>query len=291
VCIVITGYATIESAVDAMKRGAFDFLPKPFTPEELKLIINRGIEQRKLLVETTALREEKERMRQYFITIVTHELRSPLILVKQYLDLILEGKMGSIDGTAEEMLRGAHGTLDGLLELIADWLELSRISAGDIAGSLEELDLGVLLARVVDDMRPFAERGGVTLTLDPVPDRCHVKGHEESLEVVFKNLISNAIKYNRPNGSVRLAAECAGGSLRIDVSDTGIGVPEQELGFLFEEFFRVKSSKTSEIPGTGLGLSIVKKILDGHHGSIEVESKQDEGTIMRTYLPLARDRS
>ncbi len=74
VCIVITGYATIESAVEAMKRGAFDFLPKPFTPDELRLIVNRGIEQRRLLLETTALREEKERMKQYFITIVAHEL-------------------------------------------------------------------------------------------------------------------------------------------------------------------------------------------------------------------------
>ena len=96
-CYVITGYATIESAVEAMKRGAFDFLPKPFTPDELRLIVNRGLEQRKLLLETTALREEKERMKQYFITIVAHELRSPLLLVKQYLDLVVGGKMGTID--------------------------------------------------------------------------------------------------------------------------------------------------------------------------------------------------
>ena len=145
VCIVITGYATIESAVDAMKRGAFDFLPKPFTPEELRLIVRRGLEQRRLLQETAALREEKERMKQYFITIVTHELRSPLLLVKQYLDLIVSGKMGSIDDTAREMLDGAHGTLIGLLNLIADWLELARINAGDIAGGMAEIDVWPVL--------------------------------------------------------------------------------------------------------------------------------------------------
>ena len=289
VCIVITGYATIESAVDAMKRGAFDFLPKPFTPEELRLIVARGLEQRRLLRETAALREEKERMKQYFITIVAHELRSPLLLVKQYLDLIVGGKMGSIDDTAREMLQGAHGTLKGLLNIIADWLELSRINAGDIAGGLEETDVWPILAAVIEDMRPFADEKGVTLRLDPPPERTKIRAHAESLTVVFKNLVSNAIKYNRPKGSVVLEGRATNGSLRVDVRDTGMGIPDEEIPFIFEDFFRVKSSKTAEIPGTGLGLSIVKKIVEGHHGSVEVASKQDEGTAFSVYLPLVQE--
>jgi two-component system sensor histidine kinase/response regulator len=289
VCIVITGYATIESAVDAMKRGAFDFLPKPFTPEELRLIVTRGLDQRRLLKETAALREEKERMKQYFITIVAHELRSPLLLIKQYLDLIVGGKMGSIDDTAKEMLEGAHGTLVGLLNIIADWLELARINAGDIAGGMEEIDIWPVLAGVVEDMRPFADEKEVTLRLDPPPVRTRVRAHAESLAVVFKNLVSNAIKYNRPQGSVILEGQATDGSLRVDVRDTGMGIPSEEIPFIFEDFFRVKSSKTAEIPGTGLGLSIVKKIVEGHHGSIDVASKQDEGTAFSVYLPLLRE--
>jgi two-component system sensor histidine kinase/response regulator len=288
VCIVITGYATIESAVDAIKRGAFDFLPKPFTPEELRLIVTRGLEQRRLLRETAALREEKERMKQYFITIVAHELRSPLLLVKQYLDLIVGGKMGSIDETAKEMLDGAHGTLVGLLNLIADWLELARINAGDIAGGMEDIEIWPVLSKVIEEMRPFAEERGVTLRLDPPPERMRVRAHAESLAVVFKNLVSNAIKYNRPNGSVILDGQVTDGTLRVDVRDTGIGIPSEEIPFIFEDFFRVKSSKTAEIPGTGLGLSIVKKIVEGHHGTVEVESKQEEGTAFSVYLPLLR---
>jgi two-component system sensor histidine kinase/response regulator len=288
VCIVITGYATIESAVEAMKRGAFDFLPKPFTPEELRLIVTRGIEHRRLLQETTALREEKERMKQYFITIVAHELRSPLLLVKQYLDLIVGGKMGSIDDTAREMLEGAHGTLKGLLDLIADWLQLARINAGDIAGGMEEIDLWPVLSRVVEEMAPFAAEKGVTLTLDSPPERTRIRAHAESLAVVFKNLISNAIKYNRPQGSVILVGRAADGTLHVEVRDTGIGIPNQEIPFIFEDFFRVKSSKTAEIPGTGLGLSIVKKIVEGHRGTVEVESKENEGTAFSVRLPLLR---
>jgi signal transduction histidine kinase len=288
VCIVITGYATIESAVEAMKHGAFDFLPKPFTPDELRLIVNRGLEQRKLLEETAALREEKERMKQYFITIVTHELRSPLLLVKQYLDLIVNGKMGTIDDVAREMLGGAFSTLTRLLDIIADWLELARINAGDIAGGMREISLWPALERVVAEMAPFARDKGVTVSLEDAPDSCLVLAHAESLEVVFKNLVSNAIKYNKPQGSVTLAGRYADGNLRIEVRDTGLGIPKQDLPFVFEDFFRVKSSKTAEITGTGLGLSIVKKIVEGHHGSIQVESTEDEGTVVTVALPLAR---
>jgi two-component system sensor histidine kinase/response regulator len=288
VCIVITGYATIESAVDAMKKGAFDFLPKPFTPEELRLIVTRAIEQRKLLKETAELRAEKERMKQYFITIVAHELRSPLLLVKQYLDLIVGGKMGTIDATAREMLEGAHGTLTGLLGIIADWLELSRISAGDIAGAMEETELWAVLETVVEEMKPFAAEKNVTLRLDPPPKSCRVNAHAKSMGVVFKNLVSNAIKYNRPEGTVTIEGLCVDGNLRVQVRDTGMGIPEKELPFVFEDFFRVTSSKTADIPGTGLGLSIVRKIVEGHHGTVDVQSREDEGTVVEVQLPLFR---
>jgi signal transduction histidine kinase len=291
VCIVITGYATIESAVDAMKHGAFDFLPKPFTPDELRVIVARGLEQRRLLQETAALREEKRRMQQYFISIVAHELRSPLLLVKQYLDLIVGGKMGSVDETAAEMLSGAHGTLTGLLDLIADWLRLARIDAGDIAGGMEQVDIRPVLQGVVEELRPQAEAAGVDVRLDVSFTPCKVTAHAESLSVVFRNLLANAIKYNRPEGTVVLEGTCADGNLRVDVRDTGIGIPSEEMPFIFEDFFRVKSSKTAEIPGTGLGLSIVKKIVEGHHGSIDVQSAVDEGTTFSVYLPLSREAS
>ena len=289
VCIVITGYATIESAVDAMKHGAFDFLPKPFTPDELRVIVTRGLEQRKLLLETAALREEKRRMQQYFISIVAHELRSPLLLVKQYLDLIVGGKMGSVDETAGEMLSGAHSTLTGLLDIIADWLKLARIDAGDVAGNMEDVEVRPILEGVVKELRPRAEESSVTLRLDFTTPTCTVTAHEDSLAVVFRNLVSNAIKYNKPGGTVVLEGTCGDGNLRIDVRDTGIGIPEAEVPFVFEDFFRVKSSKTAEIPGTGLGLSIVRKIVEGHHGSVEVESVEGEGTSFSVYLPLVRE--
>jgi len=286
VCIVITGYATIESAVDAMKHGAFDFLPKPFTPDELRVIVTRGLDQRKLLLETAALREEKERMQQYFISIVAHELRSPLLLVKQYLDLIVGGKMGSVDETAGEMLSGAHSTLTGLLDIIADWLKLARIDTGDIAGGMEEVDIKPIIQKVTEELEPRAKAAGIDIRLDVDFTPCRIAAHPEAMSVVFRNLLSNAIKYNRPDGSVVVEGACTDGNLRVDVRDTGIGIPAEELPFIFEDFFRVKSSQTAEIAGTGLGLSIVKKIVEGHHGSVDVDSAVGEGTSFSVFLPL-----
>jgi len=287
VCIVITGYATIESAVEAMKHGAFDFLPKPFTPDELRLIVGRGLDQRKLLLETVALREEKERMKQYFITIVAHELRSPLLLVKQYLDLVVGGKMGLVDATAKELLSGAHGTLTGLLDIIADWLQLSRINAGDITGAMAEIAVAPILEKVARDLAPLAAERCITLRVEPADHDGRVDGHAESLEVVFRNLVTNAIKYNRPGGSVTMSTGAGQGNLRVAVSDTGMGIAKADVPFVFEDFFRVKSSKTAEIPGTGLGLSIVRKIVEGHHGAVTVESTEGEGTTFTVALPLA----
>jgi signal transduction histidine kinase len=184
------------------------------------------------------------------------------------------------------MLEGAHGTLIGLLGIIADWLQLSRINSGDIVGGMKETELWPLLEKIVEDMQPFAKDKGITLRLDPPPDSCTVSAHPESIGVVFKNLVSNAIKYNRESGTVALEGLCVDGNLRVQVRDTGIGIPEKELPFIFEDFFRVTSSQTADIPGTGLGLSIVKKIVEGHHGTIGVQSKEGEGTVFEVQLPL-----
>ncbi len=151
---------------------------------------------------------------------------------------------------------------------------------------MEQVEIWPILAKVVDEMAPFAREKGVTMRLDPPPESCLVSAHPESIQVVFKNLLSNAIKYNRADGSVTLEGSCADGCLRMQVRDTGIGIPKKELPFIFEDFFRVTSSQTADIPGTGLGLSIVKKIIEGHHGTIDVESEEGEGTVFGVRLPL-----
>ncbi len=165
VAIVITGYATILSAVYAMKRGAYDFLPKPFTPDELRIIVRRGLEKRRLSLESASLREEKERIKEYFITLVSHELRSPLATVQQYCDTILGGFVGEIKPEQKEILKRCQERIKGLLKLTEDWLNVSRIENGEIVDRLEPLDLVSLLEQVISSQQASAEMKKVTLNM------------------------------------------------------------------------------------------------------------------------------
>jgi len=285
--IVITGYATVESAIEAMKKGAYDFLPKPFTPDELRIIVRRALERRKLALEAETLRREKKLMEDNFITLVSHQLRSPLVAIQQYFEVILAGMAGEVEASQKEMIIRARERLDGLLRLINDWLDLARISRGQIVDKLKPFALEKLLDKQVEFMKPLAQEFNVRLDLRPPARTALILGDEQSLEQVFSNIISNAIKYNKPGGSVIITLREENGNLVADVTDTGIGISQEHLPLIFDQFYRVSRREDQKIKGTGLGLSIAKKIVDLHNGSIQVTSEPGQGTTFSVRLPKA----
>ncbi len=287
--IVITGYATVDSAVEAMKKGAYDFLPKPFTPEELRLIIGRALERRRLALEADSLRREKKLLEDNFITMVTHQLRSPLVAIQQYFEVILAGLAGQVDKTQQEMILRARERLDSLLRLINDWLDLARIDQGKIVANLKPVGLERLLQKQVDFLEPLAREYGVSLKLESAKGPASVLGDEQMLEQVFSNLITNAIKYNKPGGSVVVTLGVENSFVIAVVKDTGIGIAKEHLPFIFDQFYRVSRREDQKIKGTGLGLSIAKKIVEAHDGSIQVESELGQGSTFRVRLPLPED--
>jgi len=286
--IVITGYATVESAVEAMKKGAYDFLPKPFSPEELRIIIRRALERQRLALEAATLRREKKLMEENFITMVSHQLRSPLVAIQQYFEVILAGMAGQVDETQKEMILRARERLGSLLRLINDWLDLARISRGQLVEKFKQVALEKLLEKQVEFMKPLAQEYDVTLELAPVAQPAFVLGDEQSLEQAFSNLISNAIKYNKPKGSVIVSIHEEQDSIITDVKDTGMGIGKEHLPFIFDQFYRVSRREDQKIKGTGLGLSIAKKIVEAHNGSIQVESELGQGTTFSVWLPRAQ---
>lgn len=283
--IVITGYATVESAVEAMKKGAYDFLPKPFTPGELRIIVSRALERRRLALEAETLRREKKLMEDNFITMVTHQLRSPLVAIQQYFEVILAGLAGKVDKTQEEMILRARERLDGLLRLINDWLDLARIDQGKIIANLKPVSLDQIIKKQLEFLRPLAEEYGVKLELIPVNKPLLIQGDEQMLDQVFSNLITNAIKYNKPGGSVTVSITTENNSVLAAVKDTGIGIAREHLPFIFDQFYRVSRREDQKIKGTGLGLSIAKKIVEAHGGAIEVESELGQGSTFIVRLP------
>jgi signal transduction histidine kinase len=283
--IVITGYATVESAVDAMKRGAYDFLPKPFTPDELRLIVRRGLERRRLEAEREALREERDRLKADFITIVSHQLKSPLVAIKQYLEAATSGAMGEISRSVREVLERCSERTDELLKMLDDWLNMSRIEAGKLAEKMVPINPAEVLDEAVEELRPLADGGDIRIIKEYPEQLPRIIGDFDSLKQAFSNIISNGIRYNRPGGNVRISTRATDEGLFISVSDTGIGISEEDLPYIFDEFFRVRSKERPKLTGSGLGLSIAKKIIEAHSGSIDVRSKLGEGTTFIVRLP------
>jgi signal transduction histidine kinase len=285
ICVVITGYATISSAVESMKRGAYDFLPKPFTPDELRIIVKRGMEKRKLILEAAYLREEKERMREKFVSLVSHQLKTPLTSVQQYLESILSGAVGKTNPQQEKVFHRISERISGLLTLIDKWLSLSRIEAGKLVDKFTSVSLTPILKETVELMSPLAKNKNVFLITELPEQDCVIKGDNEMLKQAFTNLIDNGIKYNLENGRVVVKLTGDQTHFIVDISDTGIGIPGEALPFIFDEFFRVDNSDTYAMGGSGLGLSIVRKIIEAHSGLIKVDSEIGNGSKFSVFLP------
>jgi signal transduction histidine kinase len=288
ISIVITGYATIESAVEAMKLNAYDFLPKPFTPDQLRIVIERGLERRRLITESERLRREKEMMREHFITLVSHQLRSPLASVKQYFGVISEGFAGEATDKQKEIILKAEQYIDSLMQLINDWLDMSRVEAGRIRDKSEPVSLSSVLSEAVEVLKPQAQTRKVALELNSAENLPLLTGDSKCLKEAFLNLISNGIKYNREGGAVTITVRGQGDDLVVEVADTGIGISRENLPFIFDEFFRVKSKETQHTTGTGLGLPIAKKIIEAHNGYVKVVSELGKGTTFSIFLPKAQ---
>jgi two-component system sensor histidine kinase/response regulator len=282
VFVVITGYATIGSAVESIKKGAFDFLPKPFTPEELRIIARRALARSRLLHETDRLRREKERMQEKFMGMVSHQLRSPLVAVRQYHDVLLEGMAGELSGEQREILGRSRHRLNELLELIRDWLSFSRLDEKAVRANAERFALRPFLKEITAFLQKSVEEKKVRIIL-PEDDGITVCGDRRLLKEALVNCLSNAVQYNRAGGEVAVHVSRDEGGVSIRIRDTGMGIPDQDLEKIFDEFFRCR--ETRDIPGTGLGLAIVKRIIELHGGTVGVTSRLGEGSEFTLRLP------
>ncbi len=288
VIVVITGYATIATAVDAMKAGAYDFLPKPFTCDEFALIMNRGFERWRLARDSERLRREKEEVQRRFVTFVSHQLKTPVVAVKQYLDVMMYMSPDEMPERAREWIKRSQLRLGEMLAIVQDWLDLSRLEHGQLANRDAATDLREVARGVVQAHAVAAEKAGVSVGIESQGELPAVRGDAGSLGMLLANLVGNAIKYNRPGGRVALRLSARGDTVAVEVEDTGIGMSSASLERLFEEFYRVKSTATENIPGTGLGLAICKKIASELDGKIAVNSREGTGTTFTVDLPVHR---
>jgi signal transduction histidine kinase len=229
--------------------------------------------------------KELDKMKSEFIAMVAHELRAPLAAVEQQLTVILNKMAGEVTAKQEQLLGRAKERTKGLLTLIKDLLDLSKIEAGMMVQYKEPLVLQEVIQRVVDLMRVEAENKKIDLQFSTPPHIPLIHADRNSMEGIFTNLISNAIKYTPEGGKVWVTLGDESGFVKATISDTGIGIKKEDLTRIFDKFYRVKTTETRQIVGTGLGLSIVKSIVDAHLGSISVESEEGGGTTFSVLFP------
>jgi PAS domain S-box-containing protein len=226
-----------------------------------------------------------DRMKSEFVSRVSHEIRGPMNSVLMQLQVILDGLAGAVTDKQQEILQRASEKIRNLAHMATELLDLSRIESGLISQEMEAVDLSRLLRDQIEFQRPRAESASIRLELD-IPDRLPaVTGHYRNLEEVFSNLIGNAIKYTPAGGRITVTTSSGPETLTVSVTDTGIGIAEEDQTQLFQRFYRVRNEQTRYIQGTGLGLSLVKKIIESHNGSVAVESQSGHGATFSVSLP------
>ena len=402
VVIIITGYATLEHSIETMKKGAFDFLSKPFAPQELRMVISKAIEfirtlqditteksRMRVMINTlrdgvlttdhqkrialanpaclkmlrchkqsvignlvsdvideptvlsmidkaiaqpkemfseiteevcvpmgkgkedmiigvrcipfrdrlnrnlgtvtvfhdiTALKRE-DQLKSDFVSMVAHEIKSPLNSVLMQLNVVLDGLAGELTEKQREILTRSSAKIKSLTELATELLDLSKIESGLINQEREELNLEELIKEHVSLYRGQANEKSIHLIGKPMEKSFQIMGNRINMEEVLSNLISNAIRYTPNGGKVEVWADETSDCTMIHVADTGLGISLEAQENIFERFYRVKNEKTRYINGTGLGLAIVKSIVEAHHGTIHVDSVEDQGTEFTICLP------
>ncbi len=405
VIIVITGYATLEHSIETMKKGAFDFLSKPFSPQELRLVISKAIEfirtlqdisseKSRMRVMVNTLREgvlttdhqkrivlanpaflkmigsakrsaigqdvrdvvghqrvlemidqaieqpgdqfseitdeitltdendqeeriigircipfrdrlnrnlgavtvfhdittlkKMDQLKSDFVSMVAHEIKSPLNSILMQLKVVLDGLAGDLTEKQTEILSRSADKITSLSDLAAELLDLSKIESGLINQEREELNLTRLISEQVQFYRGQADAKAINLTKKSCPDEMFVMGNRTNIEEVLANLISNAIRYTPSNGKITVWCDKNDDFVNIHVADTGLGIPEEYKAQIFDRFFRVKNEKTRYINGTGLGLAIVKSIVTSHNGTIQVASQEGQGSHFTVSLPISQ---
>ena len=288
VTVVITGFATVSSAVEAMKQGAYDFLPKPFTPDEFRLITRRALEKRKLVLETIALRREKEMLRENFAAIVSHELKSPLGAVQQNLYVLEAQLSGQVTEEQQNRLARMKTRISGLVELINTWLRVIAVDIESIKDAFEPVLLSSVITAAVETVQPHALRKDIELVTSYEAPSSTVFGEEGTLTEVVVNLCTNAIKYSYPGSEVLISVDETEDQVEIRVSDSGVGISEEDLPHIFDDFYSGSVGQSGE-RGHGLGLALSRRIIQIHNGSIAVESELGKGSTFVIRLPAYDD--
>jgi two-component system, sensor histidine kinase len=261
----------------ALKAGAVDYLTKPISPGRVAARVRGAIERRRLLL-------EMQQLRGTFTSMLVHDLRSPLTIITGYLQL-LEGSVEALPPKHRRYLTSIREACTRMIRLIGDILDVSKLEEGKLTLEREELDLVEAASEIVERLRPVAVQHSVMLDFEPAVPALRVSADPRRIEQVLMNLLSNALKFTPPGGRIAVTLTRDGDAVQVVVSDSGPGIPPDEMPLLFEKFSQTSASKMARGPGTGLGLVICRHLVEAHGGRIWAESEPGRGSRFVFRLP------
>ena len=273
--LMVTGYASMQSALECMRHGAYDYISKPFDKAQLLRLMEKALERRSLNLKVVEL-EELNRLKSDFVASMSHELRTPMNAVMGFTELLLEGAYGALNAEQAGALRSIGDGGAELLALIDSVLELGRLSAGSLEAHNAPFDAAKLCREAAAEAGPKAAAKGIQLSCS-AEGEAPLASDRAKLKRIVTCLLDNAVKFT-VQGSVSLSLHQAAGVTRISVTDTGLGMGPDKIPFLFQEFRQLDSALNRQFGGMGLGLAIAKKMAALLGGNVEVESELGKGS-------------
>ena len=298
--IIMTGAPDLETAIGALKAGAYDFLVKPFSEEMLQLTVERCLQKRKLsleLADTKAARDELldaysqlqalERMKDSFLSVVGHELKTPLTKILSGLEII---KDTGPAGVPDTIINAAQTGALRLNDILDDILSYTASKNSTCPSQSSAADPADLIDKAVEELRPvFREYNASALTFFPAT-ALSINSEPEKLTLAIKHLIKNAVIFGPPGGVVKITLAESPRGILLGVEDAGIGIPEDKLKAVYDTFYQVADYMTRKSGGLGLGLALVKRITEECRGKIEVKSALGKGTTFTLIFPKKKNQ-
>jgi signal transduction histidine kinase len=303
--IMMTGYASVETAVDAVNQGAYAYFVKPVNPDEIKTAIANGLRQQRLALENKGLVESLQhtnrllfeanaelqkatQAKSEFLAHMSHELRTPLNAVMGFSELMLDGIPGRVNKEQRQCLTDIFRSGQYLLSLINDILDLSKIESGRVELKQTTFNLSSLIESLQNELTPMIRPRKQKLDVDLEDGLPEVYADEDKITQVLINLLSNATKFSPDGGKLKIEVQKEDSWCRVSVTDKGIGIKREDMDKIFEPFSQLDNELTRKERGTGLGLAIARRIVEAHSGRIWVESEYGEGSCFSFTVPLAR---
>jgi len=276
--IIITGYGSLDTAVDGLRMGAFDYVSKPFDVNHILSQVNKALERRKARMRLKQLKSD-------FLTNVSHELRTPLSVVLGFISLLLDRALGSLTDEQQSVMEKVYKSSEELLMLIDNVLWLGYLNAGDTFLVAEEVDLKAIIQEVVDNYDRLLKEKEIELCLLLPQEDVHIISDPSKVARIFQNLFQNAIKFT-PRGkiTVKVGRSVHEGHVELEIIDTGVGIPRDKMKNIFQPFQQLEDPNR-EVAGLGLGLTVASQLADYLGGGLQITSQPGVGTRALVRLP------